>query len=275
MTPSGGQPPGPYDQLVRSRAIDVRPQLVTFSQQYDSAVSCYERKHRHIEGVRTGIRATRVALTSLHVALDELVDVDPNSSEASSLGKLVLDSAKRLEQRLSRLGPFDDPNIIKARRAAFEIRNLLIHGMTRYTHEAAPPARPARPGRRTRCATGLAVRLLPPADRDRYREEFAAELADLPRADQAPYAIRLVFRAWSLRCSLTGRSSHRPVSVVVVVAVGADCLAWLAGIDWPAAVLGGVVVIALMWTVSNQDRTRRLATLIRAARGGRAPTRKR
>jgi hypothetical protein len=111
--------------------------------------------------------------------------------------------------------------------------------------------------------------MLPPADRARYREEFAAELADLPHADQAPYAIRLVFRAWSLRRSLTRRSSGRSVSVVVVVTAGGECLAWLAGIDWPAATFGDVIVAALMWTITSQDRTRRLATLVRSVRGRR------
>ena len=75
--------------------------------------------------------------------------------------------------------------------------------------------------RRTRCATILAVRLLPPADRARYREEFAAEIADLPRRDRAPYAIRLARLSWSLRRALTGKPSVSSSRVVVVVGPGA------------------------------------------------------
>jgi hypothetical protein len=120
--------------------------------------------------------------------------------------------------------------------------------------------------RRTRCITGLAVRLLPPTDRARYREEFAAELADLPRRDQAPHAFRLAFRAWSLRRSLTGKPSIRSTRVVIVVGSGACGFAALAASGWPAAFLGSVLIIAGGWVVSSQDRTRRLASLIRAAR---------
>lgn len=105
----------------------------------------------------------------------------------------------------------------------------------------AAASKPARPSPRTRCATGLAVRLLPPGDRARYREEFAAELADLPQCDQVPHALRLVCRAWSLRSSLKGGSRRAgPTSVVVTGAtvnvVGAVSLSTL---GWSAVVLVG------------------------------------
>ncbi len=138
----------------------------------------------------------------------------------------------------------------------------------------ATASKPARVSRRTQCATGLAVRLLPPVDRARYREEFATELADLPRCDQAPYAVRLVCRSWSLRRSLTGKRSVRPARVLVVVIPGAGSAVCLAALGWPAAILGSVAIMALMWTVSSLDRTQHLVSLIRAARGGQAPTRK-
>src|SRR5262249_31700431 len=80
--------------------------------------------------------------------------------------------------------------------------------------------RPADLSPRTLHLTRLAVRLLPPADRARYREEFAAELADLPRCDQAPHAVRLAFRAGHLRRSLTGKPSVRSTRVVMAVGVG-------------------------------------------------------
>jgi hypothetical protein len=38
-----------------------------------------------------------------------------------------------------------------------------------------------------------------------------------------------------------------------------------AGLDWPVAVLGSTLAIAVMWTVNGRDRTRHLAKLIRAA----------
>lgn len=60
-----------------------------------------------------------------------------------------------------------------------------------------------RLSRRTRYALDLALRLLSPVDRQRYREEWAAELGDLPRRDQTPYAFRLLSHAWSLRRELS------------------------------------------------------------------------
>ena len=78
----------------------------------------------------------------------------------------------------------------------------------------APCVRPRldkeQPSRRTRGSTALGLRLLSPLDRQRYREEWAAELADLPRCDQAPSAFRLLSRAWSLRRALSGKPSRAP-----------------------------------------------------------------
>jgi hypothetical protein len=49
--------------------------------------------------------------------------------------------------------------------------------------------------------------------------ELAAELADLLRVDQAPYAFRLVGRPWSLRRWLTGRGGS-PSALVIIAAGG-------------------------------------------------------
>lgn len=46
----------------------------------------------------------------------------------------------------------------------------------------------------------------------------------------------------------------------------AGSFALLVTIDWPVVVLGGALIVALVWTISSADRTRRLASLIRAAR---------
>jgi hypothetical protein len=41
--------------------------------------------------------------------------------------------------------------------------------------------------------------------------------------------------------------------------------AFLVTINWPAVVLGSALLVAFAWTISSADRTRRLASLIRAA----------
>ena len=46
------------------------------------------------------------------------------------------------------------------------------------------------------------VRLLPVAQRLRYREEFGDELAELPRSQRCGYALRVLARAWQLRRAL-------------------------------------------------------------------------
>jgi hypothetical protein len=162
----------------------------------------------------------------------------------------------------------DEGELDRAMRKLRQLRSMYVHAWPLDADGRGTATQRAKVSRRTRCATGVAVRLLPPADRERYREEFAAELADLPRADQAPYAIRLAWRALSLRRSLVGKGG-------VVVAAGAGGCVCLAVMGWPAAVLGGMALIAVMWTVNSQDRTRRLATLIRAARSRPASARRR
>jgi hypothetical protein len=167
-------------------------------------------------------------------------------------------------RRLGRLTSRKDEDLVEARNALWEIRRLIVRG--RWARIVAH-YRQAKVSRRTRYATALAVGMLPPGDRDRYGKEFAAELADLPRCDQAGYAIRLVYRGWSLRRSLTGRRETRSTRVVVTVAVStADGALLLMGADWPAALLGAVLIGALMWTVNSEDRTRHLVSLLRAAR---------
>lgn len=133
---------------------------------------------------------------------------------------------------------------------------------------AATMARsPARVSRRAQLAAGIAVRLLPPAHRQRYREEFAAELAELPHRDQAPHAYWLMCNVWSSRRSLTGTTiSFLSVRLVVVVVPTAGGAVLMAQAGWPALALGGLVIFAVMWTVSSADRTQRLVSLISAVR---------
>lgn len=63
--------------------------------------------------------------------------------------------------------------------------------------------------------TRAAVALLPRNDRDRYDEEFAAELSDIASSGASPgvqrcHAFRLVLRIFHLRIALTGRPPGRP-----------------------------------------------------------------
>lgn len=163
-----------------------------------------------------------------------------------------------------RIGPQGNRDLDEAVAIIFALRDLI-------ERRAKPGQRPTQlsgVSRRARAATSVAVHLLPPADRERYREEFAAELAELPRCDQAPYAFRLVTRSWSLRRALIGRSMARSTTIVIslVVTTGAETV-WLPRLGWPTACLGTAVVVAVVWAVSSRDRARRLGNLIRAFRG--------
>jgi hypothetical protein len=169
----------------------------------------------------------------------------------------------RLAQ-LTRPNPLDLP-VLEKLALLRDLQRALRHDFYPTSPRRARLERYPQASRRTRCATNIAVRLLPPSDRSRYRQEFAAELADLPRTDQAPYAIRLVTRAWSLRRSLQS-SSHRSSINVAVGSAAASGTALLAGISWPGVVLGGMTVAAIMWTITSQGRTQRLTALIRAVR---------
>lgn len=183
----------------------------------------------------------------------------------------ALDALYQIYESIMRIGPRGNRDLDEAVAIIFTLRDLI-------ERRAKPGRRPRQltgVSRRARSATSVAVHLLPPADRERYREEFAAELADLPRCDQAPYAFRLVTRSWSLRRSLTGRSTARSTTIVIslVLTTGAETV-WLPRLGWPAAFLGTAVVLAVVWTVSSRDRARRLANLIRAFRTGQQTDRK-
>jgi hypothetical protein len=160
-------------------------------------------------------------------------------------------------------------SVVMANQRSFTI---VSDSIVRKDTAKAPADRPKRLSRRTRCAADLALRLLSPADRQRYREEWAAELADLPRRDQAPYAFRLLSRAWWLRRELSGKPSRAPhvALAVVVMAPGADVVAALVGLDWPAVVLGGGWMLGMAWVVSSKDRTHNLVSLIKSARSSKA-----
>ena len=203
----------------------------------------------------------------------------------------VMQAFKRLEATLD---PGEqEPELAAAAELWQRLRGSLVH--TTYTNFAPPhysvedaqkwlravaenlSVEFRRPSRRTRCAADLALRFLPPVDRQRYREEWAAELANLPRRDQAPYAFRLLSHAWWLRRELSSKPHRNPRNVLIIVGVvipGADAVAALCGLDWPAAVVGLGWAAGLGWVVSSQERTQHLIALIREARSNQAPSRK-
>ncbi len=106
--------------------------------------------------------------------------------------------------------------------------------------------------------------------------EFRAELADLPRRDQAPHAFRLLIHG-SVSAPVTESEPSRAPTVglaVMVIVPGADVLAAVCGLDWQATVLGVGWTVGLISIVSSKERTRNLVTLIREARTSKAPTQK-
>lgn len=123
---------------------------------------------------------------------------------------------------------------------------------------------------------GPGTALALPVDRQRYRKEWAGEIAALPRCDQAAFAYRLLSRAWSLRRELGDKSSRAPqVGLVVMVAIpGADVVAAVCGLGWPAAAVGISWGAGAAWTVSSRERTRNLISVIKAVRSSKAPERK-
>ena len=190
----------------------------------------------------------------------------------------VIEAALRIDRCLPHVSTGEDRALDEARRLLKRLRTVVAWqpDAITLTVPVGPvgavrvvlAGRRATVSRRTRYATGIAIRLLPPADRARYRQEFAAELADLPRIDQGPYAFRLVTRAWWLRRELKGKKTSASAGVTTLVLATGGSIAFQIAIGWPAAILGGVAIFALMWTINSADRTKRLATLIRSARGG-------
>jgi hypothetical protein len=66
--------------------------------------------------------------------------------------------------------------------------------------------------RSARFLLAIAVWLLPPSERDRYLEEFRAELLDVPRDAQLSHAVSLLWGAFVLRLR---RGLKKPTDVAV------------------------------------------------------------
>jgi hypothetical protein len=264
MSPRSGLYRPPYTPKF-SNWLDCANHLLTLCPQLEGAID------RFVE-TQAGNRDTS-SMDVRALAHDFRSSLGRDKDYATSLG--IVDSI-RSELKHSR--PRFNPDLEYAIRISFQIRNVLGQVTRRQwlqQHFLAWPH--ARLSRRTRFATDLAVRMLAPIDRQRYRQEWAAELADLPRRDQAPCALRLLSRAWSLRRELSEKPRRNPRTGLVIVGVvvpSADAVAALCGLDWPAAVVGLGWMLGLMWVVSSKDRTQRLIDLIREARSSKAPTRK-
>jgi hypothetical protein len=168
------------------------------------------------------------------------------------LGSAVVMDARNTQTAITTLRAIDDD---------------LVYEKFRYMSGASAGGA-VKISRRTECATHLAVRMLPPAQRARYRQEFRAELAELPRIDQAPYAFRLVSHAWWLRRELEGKATSASACMTTGILTVGGSIACQVVIGWPAAILGGIAILTLAWTISSADRTGRLATLIHSVRGG-------
>jgi hypothetical protein len=223
----------------------------------------------HPRTFHAGLVAAQIAATTLSRAF---------TNDSLQLTPEVLAAIKDLEAALE--PGQGTPELNRARDLFMRFRGPLLHfdytqvstaNLNRHALWAAygtTESNPAQLSRRTRCVTDLALRLLTPIDRQRYREEWSAELADLPRRDQAPYAFRLLLRSWSLRRELNQKPSRAPnVGLVVMATVpGADALVALYGLDWPAAIVGVGWTVGLAWIVSSKERTQHLIRLIREFR---------
>jgi PAS domain-containing protein len=86
-------------------------------------------------------------------------------------------------------------------------RPVRAWGTARISHSpSAQPHRTETAPASARFPIWIATRILPTAQRPRYIEEFNAELAEQPRRQRTPYALRLIGRSLALQRSL--RTTH-------------------------------------------------------------------
>jgi hypothetical protein len=199
---------------------------------------------------------------AVRIAIDTLLP----AVRTGSSPERIIELSRHLRDRLATLPPHDRD--LSAARAAID---LLISRHRRALYSAGPPTvREYSSGssvvrKVAHFATEFSVWVLPRANRERYELELASELAELPTRERARYAIRLVARSWSLRCSLTGTRLGFPGRQIGLAAgVGSAIGVSLTG--WPAAFAGTAAILALMWVIGSADRSRRLVSLIKALR---------
>jgi hypothetical protein len=113
--------------------------------------------------------------------------------------------------------------------------------------------------------------LLPPQERARWRAEWLAELDVLPsRRERIRFAVQITLGIGRLATTLyqPAAAARQAFGVVLTAAAAASGLVvggWRAALALAATVL--TVLAAVLWVLRSDDRTRRLAELIRAARG--------
>lgn len=123
------------------------------------------------------------------------------------------------------------------------------------------------PGRLLAATAGL----LPPEARARWRAEWLAELQVLPtRRERVRFAAEIVLGMGRLAVTLyrPAAAVRQAFGAVLTAAVAASGLV-VGGWRSAAAVAATVVAVlgAVLWILRSDDRTRRLAELIRAVRG--------
>jgi hypothetical protein len=72
-----------------------------------------------------------------------------------------------------------------------------------------------QPGSVARAIVGLAVETLPAEHRNRYENEFLAELSYIPAPEQRRYALRVLAGSWTLRNAL--HDQPMPTEEVVIM----------------------------------------------------------
>ncbi|MFJ1758749.1 hypothetical protein ACIOD2_00435 [Amycolatopsis sp. NPDC088138] len=109
---------------------------------------------------------------------------------------------ERLEFARTVAGPMDGDPVGEARVTVAKV----IRQLARNT----APVTPGRPGLVCRNVLGLALQVLPPAQRPRFGEEFRGELAELPRGRQIHYAVRQLAHSFALRrCLVRAAAAER------------------------------------------------------------------
>jgi len=130
-----------------------------------------------------------------------------------------------------------------------------------------------RPGSASGGLLTVAAALLPPEARARWRAEWLAELHILPtRREQLKFAVQIVLGIGRLAVTLyrPAAAVRRAFGAVLTAAVAASGLVvggWRAALAVAATVLA--VLAAVLWILHSEDRTQRLAALIRTVRGPR------
>jgi hypothetical protein len=130
-----------------------------------------------------------------------------------------------------------------------------------------------RPGSASGGLLTVAAALLPPEARARWRAEWLAELHVLPtRREQLRFAVQIVLGIGRLAVTLyrPAAAVRRAFGAVLTAAVAASGLVvggWRAALAVAATVLA--VLAAVLWILHSEDRTQRLAALIRTVRGPR------